>query len=66
MVGDLTEISVGFQRNKNETPQLPRIDVGKNIYIFFGGGGGWVHHVWTIWYIILLRGLGLRNCPTCF
>lgn len=37
MVGDLTEISVGFQRNKNETPQLPRIDVGK---IFFFGGVG--------------------------
>ena len=37
MVGDLTEISVGFQRNKHETPQLPRIDVGK---IFFLGGWG--------------------------
>ena len=37
MVGDLTEISVGFQRNKNETRQLPRIDVGK---IFFWGGVG--------------------------
>lgn len=37
MVGDLTEISVGLQRNKTETPQLPRIDVGK---IFFLGGVG--------------------------
>lgn len=37
MVGDLTEISVEFERNKYEKPQLPRIDVGK---IFFLGGVG--------------------------